>query len=140
MDCTPPGEWRLLSTLLTQARECAAAVSFRQIFKQMAWPVETGVLVLDAFDGARFASLGPFRDLIGGQRFEQLGPEGCALLLGLGLANRLGKLAQRVQRALEADSLQGNPMFGGGLGHDATDEVVGDEMGRSEEHTSELQS
>jgi hypothetical protein len=67
-------EGSLTFQLLTQARECAAAVAFRQIFKLMAWPVETGVLVLDAFDGARFASLGPFRDLIGGQRFEQLGP------------------------------------------------------------------
>ncbi|PYI81019.1 MAG: hypothetical protein DME26_20605 [Verrucomicrobia bacterium] len=40
----------------------------------------------------------------------------------------MGKLAQRIQSTFEADALQGDGMFGSGLGHGVAEQVVCEEM------------
>ena len=90
---------------------------------------EKSVIFWTAFADARFGSIGAKGDEITGdgkEHFIDDSGDGAGFVLGPG--EGVGKLAQGVQSAFEGDASQINIVGQGGLLHEASDKVVGDEV------------
>jgi len=90
---------------------------------------QKAVVFWAAFSDARFATAGTKRVGIAGDGQEHFLNEGgdCSGFV-FGPACSVGELAHGIQAAFEGEALEVDVVGEGGLLHDATDEVVGDEM------------
>ena len=104
-----------------------AFISFGTIAKLFARCIECRIFMVLSFDSSGFPTSGAFGHQVLCQCLEHLAPEFPSFFGAAGLADGMGKLAQRVQGAFETDPFHIHVMAARNLRHQPADQIMPDQ-------------